>query len=97
LDWKETCPLRPEEDGTEKPPQKRVADVRFDFVDAARLLGGQLFVSPTNKIHRLPTRQREHSRAESAVHAAPRPDVPVPSERSGAALVWGPLEEPLNF
>src|ERR1700730_12307211 len=45
LDWKETCPLRPEEDGTERPPPKRVADVRFNFVDAARFLGGQLFVS----------------------------------------------------
>jgi hypothetical protein len=38
-------------------------DVRFAVVEAARFLGGQSFVSFTNKMHPLPTRQREHSRA----------------------------------
>ena len=37
-------PLRPEVHGTERPLQNHVAIVQVAFVEAARFLGGQLFV-----------------------------------------------------
>ena len=36
----ETCPLRPEENGTERPLQYQADVVRFACVAAARILGG---------------------------------------------------------
>jgi hypothetical protein len=44
-----TCPLRPEERGTERPLQNHVAILRVALVEAARFLGGQLFVSFVNE------------------------------------------------
>jgi hypothetical protein len=40
--------------GTERPLQNRAATVRVAFVEAARFLGGQLFVSFINEIDTLP-------------------------------------------
>jgi hypothetical protein len=47
----ETCPLRPEEHGTERPLQNHVA---ITFVEAARFWGGQIFVSFINEIDPVP-------------------------------------------
>jgi hypothetical protein len=41
----EICPFRPERNGTEWPLQNRSVWFIVGFVEAARLLGGQIFVS----------------------------------------------------
>jgi hypothetical protein len=48
--WIGTCPLRPEEHGTERPLQNHFTVIRVALVAAARFLGGQLFVSFTSEI-----------------------------------------------
>jgi len=48
--WIETCPLRPEGHGTERPLHNLVAMSRVALVEAARFLGGQLFVSWAEEI-----------------------------------------------